>query len=895
MSGGNEKFTPDIKAKASPLGKIIASIIFVLLGSLLAFFVFAQYQKLLVPGIIVLATGIILLSIWLESLYIYRYMLPAIIIILVFTVYPIGYTIFIAFTNYGTGHLFVKDDAKNELLRNKWDVDETENPIYAEFYVDKNVIDDFHKKWKSEKVKYIEDAKKIKKLFIEKSKAENPDFDETALTDDDIPELVVLKDKWFDETENKIITETLGKVAKEDVCAIVFNANEIAVNEDGIPESFAKKAAYEKASEERKNLEREYAEKKIKKQLPPLELTDVSTDEKVYTAQYDAKQKQFVMNEITFDKVSSFTDGMILVSDPVRKTISQSEIDDNQMSIYDNIDDEFYAEDYVVGFSDFTDLETSLRENTPLALLDNTTGDYKRFLNSIGNEFMKKERTFKVIDGQIYKLTVQDDGRLKYTQKVYEDSVGGKFVITNDGEAPAYWKEYFLTKPEFKYGIFTLSNNSSVESFLREKMDAEGFDYKTAIESFSEVEGKKLADVDADKLRAVKKEISEANKVIFAFNRKLKEYKKEYIESNAKKLEESNVQSRQKIADCLEEMKALKAENKESKKLPLNYKVYKDIKNNKVRIDTLIKEIRLAKKEIKGRAVQLKSVEMPKVAKIKVITDMVSNIDYAESIEPGYVTTVGMSNFTKIATTRNITSPFLRVFLWTILWSFFSVLSSFAVGLALALVFNAGDLKGKFFYRTLFILPYAIPSFVSVLMWSGFLNDDFGVINLALGLDVPWLMDPTGLLPKISCIIVNLWLSFPYMMIISLGALQSIDTTMYEAADVDGASRSQQFWRITLPLLLTTLGPMLVGSFAFAFNNFAGIYLLTMGRPVMDSGVLPGHTDILISYTYKLAFGENATDYGLASAIGIIVFIIIGSITFFQFKFTGTFKEVDNA
>ena len=136
---------------------------------------------------------------------------------------------------------------------------------------------------------------------------------------------------------------------------------------------------------------------------------------------------------------------------------------------------------------------------------------------------------------------------------------------------------------------------------------------------------------------------------------------------------------------------------------------------------------------------------------------------------------------------------------------FLSVLTAFSVGLALALVFNAGDLKGRFFYRTLFILPYAIPSFVSVLMWSGFLNDDFGVINLALGLDIPWLQDPSGLMAKVSCIMVNLWLSFPYMMIISLGALQSIDDSMYEAANVDGATKLQQFWRITLPLLLVAL------------------------------------------------------------------------------------------
>lgn len=248
----------------------------------------------------------------------------------------------------------------------------------------------------------------------------------------------------------------------------------------------------------------------------------------------------------------------------------------------------------------------------------------------------------------------------------------------------------------------------------------------------------------------------------------------------------------------------------------------------------------------------------------------------------------------RIKGNRSITTPFIKVFIWTVIWSLVSVIGSFAVGLALALVFNSSDLKGKYAYRTIFILPYAIPGFVSILMWQGFFNEDFGVINNFFNCHIPWLTT-SGTMAKVSVLIVNIWMSFPYNMLISLGALQSIDSSMYEAADVDGATRPQQFWMITLPLLMIALGPMLVGSFAFAFNNFAGIYLLTGGGPVMAAGVLPGHTDILISYTYKLAFGEQNKDYGLASAIAIIVFLIIGTITFLQFKFTGTFKEVDNA
>ncbi len=208
-------------------------------------------------------------------------------------------------------------------------------------------------------------------------------------------------------------------------------------------------------------------------------------------------------------------------------------------------------------------------------------------------------------------------------------------------------------------------------------------------------------------------------------------------------------------------------------------------------------------KEKNKRKSALNRQKFPKYAEVKLVEFENSNIDEYTPIEPGYSVWVGGKNFEKIVSSKNITAPFLFVFLWTVAWAGFSVISSFAVGLALALVFNASDFKGKYFYRTLFILPYAIPSFVTILMWSGFLNKDFGVINNFFGINVPWLMD--GWLAKISTLTVNLWLSFPYFMIISLGALQSIDSSMYEAADVDGATKVQQFGLITLPLLLMAL------------------------------------------------------------------------------------------
>jgi ABC-type sugar transport system permease subunit len=199
-------------------------------------------------------------------------------------------------------------------------------------------------------------------------------------------------------------------------------------------------------------------------------------------------------------------------------------------------------------------------------------------------------------------------------------------------------------------------------------------------------------------------------------------------------------------------------------------------------------------------------------------------------------------------------------------------------------------------YRSLLILPYAIPAFISALIWRGLFNTDLGVINQILqatiGSSVRWLQDP--LWAKVALLILNLWLGFPYMMIICLGALQSINAEMYEAALVDGATSWQQFRHITLPLLMVSVAPLLVSSFSFNFNNFSVIYLLTSGRPPIAGAQTPaGHTDILISYTYRLAFESGrGTDYGLASAVTLVIFLITGVITFFNFRFTGALEDV---
>ena len=173
-------------------------------------------------------------------------------------------------------------------------------------------------------------------------------------------------------------------------------------------------------------------------------------------------------------------------------------------------------------------------------------------------------------------------------------------------------------------------------------------------------------------------------------------------------------------------------------------------------------------------------------------------------------------------------------------------------------------------------------------------GESFGFINQVLlgGASIPWLTDPT--LAKISILFVNLWLGFPYMFLVCTGALQSIPEELEEAATVDGAKPWAVFRLIKLPLLLVTVAPLLIASFAFNFNNFNLIYMLTGGGPRdPEAGVNVGATDILISMVYKVAFTGQTRDYGLASAFSIIIFILVAVIAVVSFKRTKALEELN--
>jgi ABC-type sugar transport system permease subunit len=194
------------------------------------------------------------------------------------------------------------------------------------------------------------------------------------------------------------------------------------------------------------------------------------------------------------------------------------------------------------------------------------------------------------------------------------------------------------------------------------------------------------------------------------------------------------------------------------------------------------------------------------------------------------------------------------------------------------------------------LIPYTIPSLITILIWRGMFNNEVGVINRTLtdlfGIAPAWTVDPT--LAKIAILIVNLWLGYPYFFLICSGALQAIPKDLYAAAQVDGANAWQRFSKITLPLLLVAVGPLLVASFTFNFNNFNIIFLfIEGGPPIAGSPTRAGHTDILISYVYNLAFAAGrGKEYGLGAAITIIIFFVVAIITLFQFRYTKMWEEV---
>lgn len=254
---------------------------------------------------------------------------------------------------------------------------------------------------------------------------------------------------------------------------------------------------------------------------------------------------------------------------------------------------------------------------------------------------------------------------------------------------------------------------------------------------------------------------------------------------------------------------------------------------------------------------------------------------------------IGLRNFQVII--ANASRALIPVFGWNVSFAFASVALSVLVGVLLAVLLSNKQLKFRNVYRTLLIISWALPAVITIQMWVALYNFQFGAINRLLGVlgigTVPWLMDP--LWAKASIVFVNLWLGFPFMMIAGLGVLATIPDELYEAGKVDGAGPLQALTNITLPMLYKPFLPIVLTSFAFNFNNFNIIFLLTGGGPAQQGRLATAQsTDILLSWAYKTAFSaEGQSAYALGAAISLIIFFITVAVSLVNFKLTGVFRE----
>ncbi|MGT2753830.1 carbohydrate ABC transporter permease [Streptococcus ovis] len=263
---------------------------------------------------------------------------------------------------------------------------------------------------------------------------------------------------------------------------------------------------------------------------------------------------------------------------------------------------------------------------------------------------------------------------------------------------------------------------------------------------------------------------------------------------------------------------------------------------------------------------------------------------------------VGFKNFLNIVQLSTFKSAFLSVLSWTVIWTLISSSLQIVIGVLVAIISNQPGIKFKRVFGVIFLLPWAIPGFVSIMSFSNFFNDSIGAMNLQVipfiesifpfldfGL-IPWKTDPTW--TKVAVIMIQGWLGFPYIYILVSGILQSIPQDLYEAATVDGATALQKFWKITLPMILAVAAPTFISQYTFNFNNFSIIYLFNNGGPGSVGGGA-GSTDILISWIYKLTT-QNAPQFSIAAAVTLVISVIVISVSLLSFKKFNAFNMEDN-
>jgi len=263
-------------------------------------------------------------------------------------------------------------------------------------------------------------------------------------------------------------------------------------------------------------------------------------------------------------------------------------------------------------------------------------------------------------------------------------------------------------------------------------------------------------------------------------------------------------------------------------------------------------------------------------------------------ILPGFQVFVGGANYARVFTDSKFRGPFLRVFVWTVVFAGLTVVFTCILGTLLAELLSWEALRFAGLYRVLLFLPYAVPGFISILVFKGLFNRNFGEINLileaVLGIRPNW--TGNAWLARSMILLVNTWLGYPYIMLLCMGLQKSISHELYEASALAGAGPLTNFFQITWPLIRKPLTPLLIASFAFNFNNFVLIYLLTQGRPdFLDTSIPAGETDILVSYTYRIAFEDTGQNFGLAAAISTVIFAVVAILSVVNLRLTRATAE----
>lgn len=256
---------------------------------------------------------------------------------------------------------------------------------------------------------------------------------------------------------------------------------------------------------------------------------------------------------------------------------------------------------------------------------------------------------------------------------------------------------------------------------------------------------------------------------------------------------------------------------------------------------------------------------------------------------------VGLENFATLFDADSILgSTFWNVLVWTLVWAFFATFTNYIAGMILAIVINRKETRIKGFWRFCFVLPCAVPMFVSLLIMRTMLQPE-GAVNVLLrqlgliadGTSLPFFTDPTW--ARVTVILINIWVGVPYTLLQLTGVLQNIPTELYEAAKVDGANSVQTFFRITLPYMLYVTTPYLIATFTANVNNFNVIYLLSGGDPVTDLASTAGSTDLLVTWLYKLTIDKQY--YNVGAVVGILTFIILAVGALLTYRNSKSYRE----